>query len=105
MSNTLPPFPWTAPSAAVYAADGKMVCSLGSAEVVKAFRARGDGNGSMIMATAEAIASIPDLTSTLIQAVESSGFSLSGPTDIRAAENGEPVWVCNARALIAKVMA
>jgi hypothetical protein len=37
----------------------------------------------------------------LIQAVESSGFSISGPTDSRAAEHGEPAWVCNARAAIA----
>lgn len=38
----------------------------------------------------------------LIEAVEASGFSVSGPTDVRAAEHGEPAWVCNARAAIAK---
>ncbi len=41
----------------------------------------------------------------LIQAIESSGFSLSGPTDVRAAEHGEPAWVCNARAVIAEATA
>lgn len=37
----------------------------------------------------------------LISAVESSGFSISGPTDFRACENDEPAWVCVARGLIA----
>ena len=37
----------------------------------------------------------------LEHAIEAAGFSVSGPTDIRAAENNEPVWVCNARAAIA----
>ena len=49
------------------------------------------------------MAASPRLLSTLIQAVESSGFSLSGPTDSRAAEHGEPAWVCEARAIIAEV--
>lgn len=43
-----------------------------------------------------------NLRNTLIQAVEGAGFSISGPTDVRAAENGEPAWVCNARAAIAE---
>jgi len=38
-----------------------------------------------------------DLCSALVQAIESMGFSVSGPTDHRAAEDGEPMWVCNAR--------
>lgn len=42
------------------------------------------------------------LKDVLIEAVESSGFSISGPTDSRAAENGEPAWVCNARSAIAE---
>lgn len=46
-------------------------------------------------------AQVNALRSVLIQAVEAAGFSLSGPTDIRAAENGEPVWVCNAREVLA----
>lgn len=33
----------------------------------------------------------------LVHRIEAAGFSVSGPTDIRAAEHGEPVWVCNAR--------
>jgi hypothetical protein len=40
-------------------------------------------------------------TDILIQAVEAAGFSTHGPTDARAAEHGEPAWVCNARAAIA----
>ena len=45
---------------------------------------------------------VPELVSALVQAVEASGFSISGPTDSRAAENGEPAWVCNARGILAK---
>lgn len=41
------------------------------------------------------------LRTALVQAIEASGFSISGPTDIRAAEDGEPIWVCNGRALLA----
>lgn len=44
----------------------------------------------------------PELLNALVQAVEASGFRLSGPTDSRAAEDGEPAWVCNARAAIAE---
>ena len=42
------------------------------------------------------------LRAVLIQGIESAGYSVSGPTDHRAAENGEPVWVCNARAALAR---
>lgn len=48
------------------------------------------------------LAAAPELLDTLIMAVELSGFSLSGPTDWRAAEDGEPRWVCTARGIIAK---
>ena len=48
------------------------------------------------------IAAAPDLYEALVQAVTESGFSVAGPTDSRAAENGEPKWVCQARAAIAK---
>lgn len=41
------------------------------------------------------------LRSVLIQAVDESGYALSGPADPRAAEDGEPPWVCNARGVIA----
>lgn len=41
------------------------------------------------------------LKAVLIQAIEESGFTISGPTDWRAAEHGEPHWVCNARAVLA----
>jgi hypothetical protein len=41
----------------------------------------------------------------LVQAVQESGHSVSGPTDSRAAEKGEPAWVCEARAAIAEAHA
>jgi hypothetical protein len=53
-------------------------------------------------ANARVMAAAPELLAVLVQAVEASEFSLSGPTDSRAAENGEPAWVCNARAVIAQ---
>ena len=53
-------------------------------------------------ADARLIAAAPDLLATLIAAVEGAGFTLAGPTDVRAAEHGEPAWVCGARAAIAK---
>lgn len=61
----IPPGPWSAPSAAVYAADGQMVCSLGNADVVKAYRKRGDGNGAMLMNTAHLIAATPVMLEAL----------------------------------------
>ena len=42
------------------------------------------------------------LVGVLIQAIESSGYLVSGPMDVRAAERGEPEWVCNARGVIAE---
>jgi hypothetical protein len=54
------------------------------------------------LANARLIAAAPELYSLLIEAVAASGFSLSGPTDWRVAEHGEPAWVCKARAAIAK---
>lgn len=44
---------------------------------------------------------INTLQQALIAAIEGAGFHVSGPTDIRAAEHGEPIWVCNARAALA----
>lgn len=52
-------------------------------------------------ADANLIAAAPALLETLRQAVDESGYRLSGPTDHRAAEDGEPPWVCNARAAFA----
>lgn len=43
------------------------------------------------------------LQAALVQAIEAAGFAISGPTDSRAAEHGEPAWVCNARAAIANL--
>lgn len=53
-------------------------------------------------ADARLIAAAPDLKEVLIQAIEESGFSVSGPTDWRAAEDGEPHWVCKAREILAR---
>lgn len=44
----------------------------------------------------------PDLVAALVDAIEACGFTVSGPTDLRAAEHGEPAWVCRAREAIAK---
>jgi hypothetical protein len=41
-----------------------------------------------------------DLCELLMDAIEAAGFEVSGATDSRA--EGEPVWLCNARALISK---
>lgn len=82
--NRLPPGPWWAPSAAVYAADDRMVCSLGGASVVKAYRDRGDGNGAMVMATAQAIAVTPDLMAALRDAEATLTRLYEGPA--RASE-------------------
>ena len=43
---------------------------------------------------------VAELERVLVQAVESTGHRISGPTDSRAAEHGEPAWVCNARAAL-----
>lgn len=50
--------------------------------------------------TGDILTALVDTKNTLIQAIEASGFSLPGPTDWRAAEDGEPKWVCNARLAI-----
>lgn len=39
----------------------------------------------------------------LIESIENAGFSVSGPTDARVAEHGEPAWVCNARQELAEL--
>jgi hypothetical protein len=44
-----------------------------------------------------------NLANALREAIEDSGLLLSGPTDSRVAEHGEPHWVCRARALIAEI--
>ncbi len=45
---------------------------------------------------------IEEMSSVLVAAIESASFTVSGPTDPRVAENGEPGWVCKARLLIAE---
>lgn len=42
------------------------------------------------------------LKNALTEAIEAAGFQVSGTTDVRASENGEPAWVCNARRAIAE---
>jgi hypothetical protein len=42
------------------------------------------------------------ITNALREAIISEGHRISGPTDHRVAEDGEPVWVCNARLFIAR---
>lgn len=56
-------------------------------------------------ANARLWAAAPTLVGLLCRAIEASGFSLSGPTDLRAAENEEPAWICNARLVIARIPA
>src|ERR1039457_4862902 len=65
----MPSTPWTAPSAAVYAADGLPVCTLGTVEMTKAYRARGDGAGRMMADTAYLIAAAPALLEALQDAL------------------------------------
>jgi len=55
------------------------------------------------MCNARLIAAAQELLDLLMEAIQASGFALSGPTDTRAAEDGEPAWVCAARAAIARV--
>lgn len=43
-----------------------------------------------------------DMRNLLLDAIEDAGFKIAGPTDFRAAEDGEPKWVCRARELISK---
>lgn len=42
------------------------------------------------------------LRTALVQAIEGAGFAVAGPTDVRAAEHGEPAWVCHGRAVLAE---
>lgn len=58
--------------------------------------------GNNMRANQSLIAAAPELFDTLREAIEASGFSVSGPTDIRAAEHGEPIWVCVAREILAR---
>ncbi len=41
------------------------------------------------------------MAEVLRDAIEAEGFTVAGPTDSRAAEDGEPIWVCEARAALA----
>lgn len=48
---------------------------------------------------------LSETEAALVQAIEASGYSVCGPTDSRAAEHGEPAWVCNARGVLARARA
>lgn len=58
-----------------------------------------DAYPQLVAALREAVR---ELRESLACAIEDSGHSISGPTDTRAAENGEPAWVCSARATLAE---
>lgn len=55
------------------------------------------GSQESDLANARLIAQAPAMFDVLIQAIEESGHKVSGPTDWRVAEDGEPLWVCKAR--------
>ena len=61
----IPTTPWSAPSAAVYSADGLPVCTLGTSEMVDAYRQRGETSGRMIADTAQLIVAAPALLEAL----------------------------------------
>ncbi|OCG90029.1 hypothetical protein LMG667_03395 [Xanthomonas euvesicatoria] len=44
-------------------------------------------------------ADIERMSAVMWAAVDASGFARGGPTDSRAAEDGEPIWVCRVREL------
>jgi len=83
-----PDGPWTAPSAGVYAADGELVCTLGTVEVTDAYRKRGDGAGRMVADTATLIAAAPLLLDAAIFALQSIEFrdGLRGRMDLFTAD-------------------
>ena len=43
------------------------------------------------------VAALEEMGKQLQARVEAAGHVIWGPSDIRAAEDGEPAWVCNAR--------
>ena len=94
--------PWEAPSAGVYGPDGLLICSLGSPEVVEAYRKRGDTNGAIIAANARLIASSPELLEALklFMDIWNSGDSIS---DSKKAKLRRAAMWKKAVAAIAKV--
>ena len=51
------------------------------------------------------VTALNQANNALVGAIASTDFMVSGPTDHRAAEHGEPKWVCEARAAIAGIQA
>lgn len=47
---------------------------------------------------------VTQLLNHLVQVIEGAGYSVSGPTDSEDAANGDPDWLCNARAEIDNAM-
>jgi hypothetical protein len=83
--------PWHAEGHCVYDADGKIVFTGSATATTK-----------QQFANAKLAAAAPPVVNLLIRAIEASGFEISGATDMRVAEHGEPAWVCEARATLAK---
>jgi len=60
------PGPWRAPSAGIYGPDDLLICSLGHEDTVRAYRARGDTCGELLMANARLIAAAPELVAAIV---------------------------------------
>lgn len=51
------------------------------------------------------VTALTQANNALVGAIAATEFMVSGPTDHRAAEHGEPKWVCEARAAISQITA
>lgn len=80
----------------------RIVACVNACEGIPTEALEQDFIGKISQVGGESIERNRDLLDVLVQAVEQAGFLVGGPTDHRAAEHGEPKWVCNARAVIAK---
>jgi hypothetical protein len=97
---------WSAPSAGIYAADGMLVCTLGDADVVAAYRARGDGAGEQLVAAADYIALLHNMTPVLLEGADIVEqllrcFSESQIEQAKLLNNGSPL--CRAMAFLEQV--
>lgn len=94
--------PWTFQTWDATGGDSSDLVTAGAIDVAEVFTLLNDRSPGVDegFANGRLIAAAPDLLAGLIQAVEESGHSLSGPTDSRVTD--APKWVCNARLLIAR---